>query len=311
LRGKPKPTTTTTPPPDCHADQGGPSDGDFVDIRSVQPKAGAPRPGRNASTGTFVSACGTNANKHNNPDNFIVAPGVSNGAHHMHDYVGNVTTDGNSTNDSLAAGGTTCRFGDRSAYYWPVLRRTDRKGNDAGADGGGKDGNLGRILAPTDVKVEFRGSAQSRVKAMPQFLRIITGDAKAHVNGPANARAQWTCTGFENRLTTKYPLCPGGSQVKRILDFASCWDGTNTDSANHRAHIVFPSQNGSCPSRTTAVPQLRLSLTYSVPNGRSFAVDSFPEQLHDPVTDHGDFTNVMPAGLMTFVVGCINGGRRC
>jgi hypothetical protein len=52
-------------------------------------------------------------------------------------------------------------------------------------------------------------------------------------------------------------------------------------------------------------------LTYSVPSGRSFAVDSFPEQLHDPITDHGDFANVMPAGLMAFAVGCINSGRRC
>jgi hypothetical protein len=173
-----------------------------VDIRTVRPNVKAPRTGRNASTGTFVSVCGNNANGHNNPDNFITSPGVSNGAHHMHDYVGNRTTDGQSTNDSLAAGGTTCRFGDRSAYYWPVLRRTDRKGKDAGADGGGKDGNLGRILRPTDVRVEFRGNVQSKVRPMPNFLRIITGDAKAHVNGPTNARAQWTCTGFDNRVTT-------------------------------------------------------------------------------------------------------------
>ena len=28
--------------------------------------------------------------------------------------------------------------------------------------------------------------------------------------------------------------------------------------------------------------------------GASFALDTFPEQLHNPVTDHGDFVNVMP-----------------
>jgi Domain of unknown function (DUF1996) len=192
-----------------------------------------------------------------------------------------------------------------------VLRRTDRRGNDSGADGGGNDGNLGRILRPTDVNVEFRGNPQSKVRAMPPFLRTLTGDAKAHVNGPANARAQWTCTGFENRITTKYPLCPQGSQVQRILDFASCWDGKNTDSTNHRAHLVFPRADGRCPDRTVAVPQLRITLTYTVPSGRNFALDSFPEQLHDPLTDHGDFANVMSANLMSFVVNCINSGRRC
>jgi hypothetical protein len=299
---RPSPSVPAT----CHTDQGGPTAADFVDIRSVQPNVRPPRVGRDGSRGSFVSVCGTNENGHNNPDNFITAPGVTNGAHHTHDYVGNVSTDGSSTNDSLAAAGTTCRFGDRSTYFWPVLRRTDRPGNGTGADG-----NVGRILRPDTVRLEFRGNAQSRVRAMPQFLRVITGDAKAHVNGTANARAQWTCTGFTDRTTTKYPLCPRGSQVQRILDFPSCWDGTNTDSANHRSHIVFPGANGRCPRRTTAVPQLRITLTFSVPGGRNFALDSFPEQLHDPLTDHADFVNVMSANLMGFAAGCINSGRRC
>src|SRR5690606_38555917 len=110
----------------------------------------------------------------------------------------------------------------------------------------------------------------SRVTAMPRFLRVITGDARAATNGGANARAQWTCTGFTDRITTRYPLCPRGSQVVRIADFPSCWDGQNTDSANHRTHIVFPDESGRCPQGTRAVPQLRITLTYRVPPGMSF-----------------------------------------
>ena len=307
----PAPECAGTPAPDrCHADLGGPAAGDFVDIRSVAPNVANPAPARNASRGSFVSACGTNDNEHRNPDNFIVAPGVSNGAHHTHDYVGNLSTDGFSTNDSLAAADTTCERGDKSTYFWPVLRQTNRPGGDAAADGGGKDGNVGRILAPTDVRLEFRGNPQSKVVAMPKFLRIITGDAKAATNGPANARAQWTCTGFTDRVTTKYPLCPRDSQVQRILDFASCWDGKNIDSANHRAHIVFPAADGRCPRGTQAVPQLRMTLTFRVPNGPRFALDTFPEQLHNPLTDHADFANVMPDELMASVVDSINRGRR-
>lgn len=57
--------------------------------------------------------------------------GGSNGAHHVHDYVGSLTTNGSSTDESLATGGTTCRLGDRSAYFWPVLRsRQDVAGGD-------------------------------------------------------------------------------------------------------------------------------------------------------------------------------------
>jgi hypothetical protein len=287
----------------------GPLVTDFIDIRQVGRSQFDQnlQTGRNGSRGTFVSQCGTNANKHNNPDNFIVAPGVSNGAHHLHDYVGNLTTDGFSTDQSLSAGGTTCRFSDKSAYFWPVLR--DRKVDVNTTDA---DGNVGQVLRSRQVQLQFRGNAQAKVVAMPRFLKLITGDAKAATNGGANARAAWSCTGFTNRVTNnKYPLCPRGSQVIRILDFPSCWDGQNTDSANHRTHVVFPGQGGACPQGTKAIPQLRMSLTYQVPQGPSFAVDAFPEQKHNPVTDHADFANVMSDQLMRFVVNCINRGQRC
>ncbi|SDH75206.1 protein of unknown function [Nonomuraea jiangxiensis] len=301
----PSPSPTASGNPEC-ADIG-PSAADFVDIRRVGSRQLDARAGRNGSRGTFVAQCGTNRNGHHNPDNFIVAPGVSNGAHHLHDYVGNLSTDAFSTDESLAAADTTCRQGDKSTYFWPVLRnrKVDANANDP-------DNNIGQILVPRAVTLQFRGNATSRVVAMPRFIRIITGDAKAGTNGGANARAGWSCTGFQNRISPdKYTLCPRGSQVLRILDFPSCWDGQNTDSANHRTHVVFPDQSGACPQGTRAIPQLRMTLAYTVPQGPSYAVDAFPEQKHNPITDHGDFANVMPDRLMRTVVDCINRGRRC
>ncbi|QES51788.1 hypothetical protein DEJ50_31970 [Streptomyces venezuelae] len=292
---------------------GGPARGDFTPITSVRPNVRKPAPAAGASTGSFSVRCGRNENGHFNPDNVIVAPGISNGAHHMHDYVGNLSTDAFSTNDSLAAAGTTCSNGDRSSYYWPVLRLRDgRAERDANAPGGGPDGNVGTILRPEQVTIEFKGSPVGRVQAMPRFLRIITGDAKAFTNGTANANASWSCTGFENRqLKDKYPLCPRGSDVVRTFNFQSCWDGRNTDSANHRTHVAFADRNGRCPNGFTALPQLVQRIVYDVPAGTRFAVDSFPEQLHKPVTDHGDFINVMSDGLMARAVRCINSGRAC
>ncbi|MBG0829151.1 DUF1996 domain-containing protein [Planomonospora sp. ID67723] len=285
----------------------GPFPQDFTDIRQVQPNVRVPRPQRGGSTGSFVSRCGRNQNGHRNPDNFIVAPGVRNGAHHVHDYVGNLSTDAFSTDQSLAASGTTCAFGDRSTYFWPVLR--DRT---VDANNQDPDGNVGQILTPRVASMQFRGNPVAKVTAMPRFLRMITGDAKAATNGGGNARAQWTCSGFTNRvLTDKYPICPRGSLVVRILDFPSCWDGQNTDSANHRTHVLFPDENGACPAGTRPVPQLRMTLAYATPRTPSFALDAFPEQLHNPVTDHADFANVMPDRLMRFAVNCINQGRRC
>ncbi|HEX2297854.1 MAG TPA: DUF1996 domain-containing protein, partial [Pseudonocardiaceae bacterium] len=255
---------------------GGPDEDDFIDIEQVSPNVDEPQADADGSTGSFTSVCGTNEEGHRNSDNFMVAPGKRNGAQHVHDYVGNLSTDAFSDEESLNAADTTCAQDDKSTYFWPVLRDTDGQGDDAEEDGGGLDGNFGEILEPTSVDLEFRGNPKDQVTAMPENLAVITGDAKAGTNGDANARAAWTCTGFEDRTTTKYPLCPQGSQVMRILDFPSCWDGENLDSANHRDHIVFPEEDGSCSGDTVAVPQLRMTLTYQQPDDNSFAMDSFP-----------------------------------
>ncbi|MFH9237867.1 DUF1996 domain-containing protein [Streptomyces anulatus] len=297
-------------------DQGGngPEAADFVDIRSVRPDADRPRKRRGASRGSFTTDCGRNENGKFNPDNVIVAPGVSNGAHHMHDYVGNQANDAFASDDDLADGATTCRNqGDRSTYYWPVLRlQNGQDEDDVDADGGGRDQNTGEIQTPSQVTLKFVGSPVGRVTAMPRFLRIITGDAKAFTNGDANANASWSCTGFEDRQSKdKYPICPEGSQVVRTFAFQNCWDGQNTDSANHRTHVAFAQDDGRCPSGFRAVPQLVQRIVYDVPPGPGFAVDSFPEQLHKPITDHGDFINVFDERLMRNMVRCINDGRRC
>ncbi|HWM06133.1 MAG TPA: DUF1996 domain-containing protein [Actinophytocola sp.] len=297
------------PPAECEEDLG-PSPEDFVNIEDVEPSNQEVQPGEGASTGTFVSECGTNENNHNNPDNFIVAPGVRNGAEHTHDYVGNLTADANSNNESLAASGTTCTNGDLSTYYWPVVRVRAEEGQEEEVDQENPH-NIGAAQRPVEASLEFRGNATGEVTAPPQFIRIITGDAKASTNGGANGRAQWTCSGFEDRLTTQYPICPEGSQLTRILDFPSCWDGENIDSANHRDHIVFPDEAGQCQEGTQAVPALRMTLRYDIAAGADFALDAFPGEKHSPVTDHGDFVNVMPEELMAQAVDCINTGQQC
>ncbi|MFJ1970889.1 DUF1996 domain-containing protein [Streptomyces sp. NPDC087903] len=302
----------------------GPVAADFVDITKVQANVKAkPRKSGNASTGTFTTKCGVNANGSHNTDNVIVAPGVKNGAHHLHDYVGNQTNDAFSNNNTFAAGETTCQNQqDKSLYYWPVVRvQNGTQDFDQNNDGGGKEGNVGKILVAKQAQINFVGSPTSKVVAMPQFLRIITGDAKTTTNGLANANAHWSCTGFENKvqLTEQYPICPKGSSVVRTFAFQSCWDGQNIDSANHRTHVAFADANGNCANGFKAIPQLTMRLVYDVPtpvlqNGQiknPYAVDGFPEQLHKPSTDHDDFINVMNANLNNKVANCVNTGKNC
>ncbi|MFI5593205.1 DUF1996 domain-containing protein [Amycolatopsis sp. NPDC051758] len=557
--------TTFGEPGKASADEADPAL--YIDILKVATNNAEPANSRGASTGTFTVDCGRNENGHFNPDNFVAQPGIRNGAQHLHDYVGNLSSNADSNNKSLEAAGTTCKNGDKSAYFWPVVRidtgdkeknppakspdgdrnqaaqaagtpvitcpdvasklpdvpdsamaevnrnldlldtqideankrlvstqgqggpnfvqnailgplkdkrvatidrmaiaigrtaakpqgldalagcklreqagsggsgvsngggapagaaqqnitcpdvasklpavpasakaevdrnlqllntqlqeanqrlvstrgqggpnfvqnailgplkdkrvatidrmaiaigRTATKpqgldalapctlGAQAGNGGTGQDNggaaqplpgadannelpdNDGAIQRPAKAGITFRGNPAGQVVAMPKFLRALTGDAKPSINGTKNTRAAWTCTGFENRLTDKYPICPDGSKVERIHTFPSCWDGKNTDSANHRTHIVFPDKAGRCAPGFTAVPQLRITLVYDIPHDiqvkKQYKVDSFPDENHNPLSDHDDFANVMSQRLMNQVVNCINRNKTC
>lgn len=468
-------TTTAGDPGRAGADE---TDGSlYVDITTVQPNVDEVPPGDAASTGTFTVDCGRNEEGHFNADNFIAQPGVDNGAQHVHDYVGNLSANSDSNNESLLASDTTCGNGDQSSYYWPVLRintgnpespesadggnpatapegwaaesrrnatmrsqakldarmpriecpdivtelpdvpdpamgevnrelanldaqvaRADQRldsargeggpdfvrnailgpladrraatieriatamsrfgqrirdlrelarcaerdtgddGDDNGLDNGGENsegddgqdgefaepegenfelpGNEGEIQQAADVDLTFRGSPVGEVSAMPQFLRVLTGQAKPTANGDELARPSFTCTGFTDRLIDEYPICPEGSQVMRVHDFPSCWDGQNIDSPNHRDHIVFPDEEtGQCADGFTAVPQLRITLTYDIPReiqeAGQYTIDSFPEENNNPASDHDDFANVMSQEIMNRVVNCVNGGQTC
>ncbi|MET9466500.1 DUF1996 domain-containing protein [Streptomyces sp. NPDC006544] len=255
--------------------------------------------------------CGSNAQGHYNEDNLVVSPGLRSGAHHTHAYAGNLSTDAFSTEASLDAAATSCPGGDRSTYYWPVLRRTDRPGTRA-HEGSAGHGNGGEILPEASVSVEFLGSPVSKVVAMPRFLNAMTGDAVAFTaDTEADVRARWGCSGFPDRFTTRYPRCPAGERLTRTLVFPSCWNGLDTASSGQRSHLLFPAANGVCPQGTFPVPRLRISLAYEPLPGTPVALDSFPEQRHSPKTDHAMFVNVMTGARMAEVVDCLNQGRVC
>ncbi|MDT7725608.1 MAG: hypothetical protein QOI21_2184 [Actinomycetota bacterium] len=283
----------------------------YVDIAQA-PAAPVPPPVLpGASTGTWRSQCGRNELGIRNSDNVVASPGLPGQAHHVHDYVGNVSTNAFSTDETLAAAATTCQDDDRSTYYWPVLRVPDGTG-DVVSPHDVADGNHGRILVPDAVLLEFRGSPVGNVISMPEFLRASTGNAHGYSSGGVNTEhVQWTCSGTRDKVLITYPRCDGGQRTIRILDFPSCWNGLTIDSANHRTHIVFPNSLGACPGGTFPVPQLHMELSYRVPSDVDYTIDTFPEDRHSALADHGDFINVMPESLMSTVVGCLNTGRAC
>ncbi|MET9634177.1 hypothetical protein ABZX92_42665, partial [Lentzea sp. NPDC006480] len=57
------------------------------------------------------------------------------------------------------------------------------------------------------------------------------------------------------------------------------------------------------------------SLTYNIPRDiqqkGQYKVDSFPEEAHNPFSDHDDFANVMSQQIMNRLVNCVNTGKKC
>ena len=280
------------------ADAANADEGDYVDIGDVEANGNIGEGGVfNDAQGTYSVDCGVS--DHNNSDNYMAAPGKENGAQHVHDYVGNQTTDANSDDDSLQeaadAGQTSCVNGDGSAFFWPVLRDINGASPDEGENGGSLDGNVGSIIKPASADLTFHGHGDREIdRRCPRHLMMIMGNAKQGAQDGKNVNAKYTCSGQgnENRITEQYPICGPGEQLTRILDYPSCWDGENLESKDFRSHIFFPDDQGNCESDQEPIPALRITLKYDQPEGRTFQIDSFPNEQHDPRTDHSDFENL-------------------
>ncbi|WP_328308873.1 DUF1996 domain-containing protein [Actinomycetospora sp. NBC_00405] len=288
---------------------GRPGAEEFVDIQNVR-SVGRRGAGGVFSGGSYSIRCAMSA--HHNSDNFIIAPGVRNGAQHTHDYAGNEGTNFASEDETLEESSTTCTNGDRSPIFWPVLRDLRGVGPDVGADGGSLDGNVGSFIEPSSVDYTFHGHGTRRTEAMPLNIALVTGSAKAATTGGEGSNAKFTCTGSGRRMTDLYPMCPEGSSLQRVYDFPSCWNGQDLDSEDHATHIQYPDESGECEEDLIPVPALRITVTYEdPPPRRQFAIDSFPEQRHNPITDHALLEYLSSERRAEEGADCINSARRC
>ncbi|MDL5160423.1 DUF1996 domain-containing protein [Actinomycetospora sp. Odt1-22] len=262
------------------------------------------------SGGSYSFSCPLS--DHHNSDNFIIAPGKRNGAQHTHDYAGNNSTNAASGTDqsTLEESSTTCTNGDKSPIFWPVMRDLAGVGPDVGQDGGSLDGNVGSFIEPTAVDYTFHGHGTRPVSPMPLNMTLVTGSAKAASTGKGS-NAKFACASSPDRVSDKYLACPAGDQMQRVYDFPSCWNGKDLDSETHTEHLTYPDQSGECPTDKTPVPALRITVGYQDLPGRSYAIDSFPEQQHNPVTDHALLEYLSSEARAQAGANCINAAQAC
>jgi hypothetical protein len=236
----------------------------------------------------FVSTCKFS---HSLMDDPIVYPGQP-GKSHDHTFVGNTSTDANSTLASLQAAGTTCQRPADTAGYWMPTLIVD-----------------GQPVKPLGATIYYRRNTRDRVHAFPSGLKMIAGDSKATT--PQDKRITfWNC-GVESGMAPSDapPVCPAmrGQELRLHVNFQSCWDGTNLDSADHKSHMSYPTA-GACPAdHPVAVPAISLIYRYPVSGAHEFALAS-----GGVYSAHADFFNAWNQPRLTQLVNfCLNGLRHC
>jgi hypothetical protein len=258
-------------------------------------------PGEDNSNVLWQMLC---AIDHFGPDDPIVFPGQP-GDSHMHSFYGNTTTNANSTAASLLAAPSSCgrnmQTSDRSAYWIPSLYIKKA------------DGSLGLVKdGDQQMFIYYRrpgGTGGPKVQPFPPGLRMLAGSANATSPQPLFV-VQWDCSGGPEYPSI--PQCPGGpsQSLHASIEFPSCWDGRQLDSADHRSHMAYANaDNGACPAgHPVSLPQITYEIDYpGITGGPQYTLSS-----HGTYSMHADFFAAWdPQVQNALVTGCLNAGLDC
>ena len=258
-------------------------------------------------------------------NDIVVYPNIQN-ATHTHYFWGNVksalyarTNPANLRLDCLseAAGGVeNC-----SGYWSPVVVNT----------------LLDAILHASDLSAYYKsGGAPSvfdePIQPVPVGFRMITGDAAASTPVPNNnnpslirysclqANGVWTINPATNqKFFPNIPQCGVGGEVHVMIQFPNCWDGVNSDTPNHKAHVAFKGTGLFCPAtHPVRIPQI--AYNYSIPvetlSGTAswrLSSDNYPVNGYNAgYSLHADWVNGWrPETMQTFISECLNRARDC
>jgi hypothetical protein len=227
------------------------------------------------------------------PDDPIVYPRLP-GASHLHTFLGNTTTDADSTLQSLLAGGTSCKVpGDKSGYWMPAMY------------------NGSQVIEPVGPQVIYYKTNlidYTSVRPFPPGLRFVVGSPSATAaEFLASSVEGWECgDSFYN--SDFPPACPAGTQLNIRYQAPSCWDGKYLDTPDHKSHMAYP-VNGRCTTNhPVALPMIEFKMAFPVSGDMSLVRLSSGRGF----SFHYDFFNAWdPATLAALVNHCIVGGLQC
>ena len=256
-------------------------------VAALSPIALAPSDAAPIRVAEFVAHCSFS---HRASDDPIVFPNQP-GAAHRHDFYGNRSVRASSTLRSLRRAKTTCDpKSDRAAYWFPTLYLN------------------GKAVKPRRATFYYVTSHEdpTKVRSLPQGLRIIAGDAKAR-RPLSPIVAEWACLGAGVDSNPTMVTCPDGSDLELHLRFPDCWNGRDLDSRDHKSHMAY-SRADNCPkSHPVPVAELKFKLRYPIAGGKGVRLSSGPGY-----TAHGDFINTWDQDeLASRVRNCLRRVIKC
>jgi hypothetical protein len=263
-------------------------------VTGVVPSTATP-PATNPPTTHHEFQANCSVSRSNLPDDPIVFFGLP-GASHSHTFMGNTTTNANTTLSSLQSGGTACITpGDKTAYWMPTLLNGDQAVQPVGR----------QVIYYKSGVLDYRS-----VRPFPAGLRYVVGSPSSTLaefqNHPGHVE------GFEcGDITKSWDIpanCVAGSQLNVRFQAPSCWDGIHLDTPDHKSHMAYPVV-GVCPQdHPVAVPMIEFKMAWPVSgnmanvhfaSGRGYSF-------------HYDVYNAWDAPTLKALSDhCINGGLQC
>lgn len=232
----------------------------------------------------FKVTCGYDHSANDDPIVFPDQPGAS----HLHDFTGKQGVDASTTTYADLVDGddrTTCNDLDDLAAYWvPALY-----------------GDGVKIDPIRTTGYYRRGNKHGDIQPYPDGLKVVSD-----VGG-------WQCGGEEGRQVSSPRKC--STQLQLRIDFPDWWDGSNTDSADHRSHMAYstPASDANvCPaSHPVPVPRLTTYWNYPDTSARRFTLSSGAASGRASAI-HGDFFNGwVRARLVERIETCLNQMQLC
>lgn len=237
------------------------------------------------ASGLFIVNCPFSHRKQVDP---IVKPGPSGTlSGHMHDFMGNRSTDSSSTYASMTAAGTTCAHsGDKAGYWSPSLVAPN-----------------GSFVKVRRALVYYRNkpTKYGTTTAFPPDFRLIAGGV-----GTGPPIAGWSCEQDASNMQATPVDCGSGMMVLHVK-FPNCWDGVHTDSSDHRSHVRYASSSACPSSHPVKVPEIFLHVRFEPgASGSGYKLSD------GTVTPHADFWNTWrQSSLEQLVRDCLRAGVNC